>query len=89
MKKKTGKMTEKEEEYHECDFCKKPMGNNSLLKEGELPLEQSGKISFVFGYYSRRDGEELILDVCSECATDIEKMLRDKYQNLPAVKEYI
>jgi len=89
MIKKTGKMIEEEEQYRECDFCNQPMGDSSLLQQGQLPLEHSGKIDFTFGYYSHRDGEQLNLDVCSECSTEIEKMLRDKWPNLPKPIDYI
>lgn len=78
MIKPTGKKIEVEEKACYCDFC-----DNIMEEDHEKDsLEQSARIDFTFGWFSKRDGESYTYDACNNCAEDIYKMLNEKYPHL-------
>ena len=87
MIQKTGKMIETEQTIVVCDLCKRD--TTARMLDGENCIELSGKFSAGFGYYSNRDGEQVSFDMCSDCTTVVENMLRQKWPDLPPVKHYI
>lgn len=87
MIQKTGKMIEKEETITICDFCKRD--TTSKMLGDNKSIEHSGQIYANFGYYSHRDGDSFRFDMCSDCATKIEKLLRANYLDLPATTNHL
>jgi len=81
MIQKTGKMSEIEETVVICDFCKRD--TTSRMLDNKNGIEHAGQFWCGYGYYSKRDGDKLSLDMCCECATEVENLLRDKWPNLP------
>lgn len=81
MKIKTGNKIEVEETIIVCDFCKRDTTERIL--DDNKSIEHSGQIWMNFGYYSHRDGDKLSWDMCCDCASEIENMLRDKWPTLP------
>ena len=78
----TGKKIQVDEKIVICDFCKREMKNKN--EQGDTILEDAGSVYASFGYYSnKRDGDKFNFDMCCDCATEVEKILRDKWPNLP------
>ena len=82
MIQKTGRKTEIEETIVICDFCK--ANTTARMLDDHDCIEHSGQVSALFGYYSHRDGQKFSFDMCSNCATEVEKILREKWPNLPS-----
>lgn len=87
MIQKTGKKIEVEEKIVICDFCKRDTTARMLGEQ--TSIEHSGKISITYGYYSHHDGQMFDWDLCSDCAVQVEDLLRTKYPNLPPRQDYI
>ena len=83
MIQKTGKMIEVEGTFVICDFCKKD--TTARMLDDHDCIEHVGQVWANFGYYTHRDGDRFAFDMCSDCATEVEKTLREKWPNLPVV----
>jgi len=72
MRELTGKKIEIDEEIIKCDFCEGMMVADFKHTNG---LEHSATLTFSFGYFSNRDGDNWNWDACHKCADEIAKML--------------